>query len=155
MLAKETDLGEILRLQKTAFKTVAAEYGDWNMPPMTQTQEQIENDYRNGCVFFKSEDGQKIVGSVRGVLGQDEVCKIARLVVLPEYQKQGIGLELMHEIEAHFSTCKEYQIFTGSKSTHVIEMYEQLGYGAFKNERQGDYDIVYMRKANKNSSPKP
>ncbi|MCL6106540.1 MAG: GNAT family N-acetyltransferase [Actinobacteria bacterium] len=154
MLATKKDLGAILRLQKTAFEAVAAEYGDWDMPPMTQTQDQIESDYRDGYVFFKATDGQKIVGSIRGVLGQDEVCKIAKLVVLPEYQKNGIGLTLIHEIEAYFSACKEYQIFTGDKSTHVIRMYEQLGYKAFKNERHSDYNIVHMRKLSKGSVPK-
>ena len=87
--AAAPDLPEILTLQKLAYQSEAELYHDFSIPPLTQTREEIEEEFRQK-VFLKAVSGGKIVGSVRAE-AQGETCYIGRLIVLPEYQNRGIG----------------------------------------------------------------
>ena len=148
MLAEKSDLAEILSVQKEAFKSVAIEYDDMEMPPMSQNINSIEKEFHNGTVFFKYVRDGRIVGSVRGEIDKDGFCSIGRLVVLPAYQKLGVGNQLMQEAESYFSKCKEYRLFTGEKSHFVINFYKKNGYRIVGKENAGKYFFVNMVKNN-------
>jgi ribosomal protein S18 acetylase RimI-like enzyme len=149
VIAAVEDLEAILALQKTAFRDVAIMHNHLDMPPMAQTYEEIKRDYDNGVIFVKVSDRDKIIGSVRGYLDENHICRIGRLVVHPNYQRKGLGKLLMKEIEEIFKHCNEYRIFTSERSTHVISLYESLGYEKLSRETVGSYKIVHMKKANK------
>jgi ribosomal protein S18 acetylase RimI-like enzyme len=93
------------------------------------------------------EDKIKIVGSVRAY-SKDGTCYIHRLVVLPEYQNNGIGKALMAEVEKRFrSQVTRYELFTGSQDHRNLYLYNQLGYNAFKTEKHNnEISFVYLEK---------
>ena len=126
------DAAEILELQKLAFQSQAILYDYWSMPPLTQTLEEIMEEFSR-LRFLKATESGRIIGAVRASL-DDGTCHIGRLIVHPEFQNRGIGTLLMQAIEAEFPDAQRYELFTGSKSERNIHLYERLGYSIIRRE---------------------
>ncbi len=140
------DAAEILELQKLAFQSQAILYDYWSMPPLTQTLEDIREEFGR-LVFLKATESGRIIGSVRASL-DDGTCHIGRLIVHPDFQNQGIGTRLMRAIEAEFPDAQRYELFTGSRSERNIHLYEKLGYRIIRQEPvSNNVSLLYMVKA--------
>jgi len=87
--AELTDLNDILDLQREAYSQEAEIYNDFNIPPITQNIDSLKTEWQNGIVLKAVRNGQ-IIGSVRAEL-IDNICKIGKLIVKPDFQNQGIG----------------------------------------------------------------
>lgn len=100
----------------------------------------------NNKVVLKAVVDGKIVGSVRANLDGDN-CGVNKLVVLPEFQKRGIGEKLLGEIEKHFPSVEKFTLATGSKSESNIRLYEKVGYKIIRTETFHDgVEAVVMEK---------
>ena len=136
---------QILKLQKLAYKSEAEIYQDYNIPPLTQTVEEIKEEFENQT-FFKAVDGKNLIGSVRAYSDSNS-CFIGRLIVYPDSQGKGIGTRLMNAIEAYFSDVRRYELFTGTKSVANIRLYDRLGYKPFKERVLNEsISLVFMEK---------
>jgi len=146
------DASEILSLQKIAYQKEATLYDDCNIPPLTQTLTEIQNEFKT-AVFLKAILNDRIIGSVRASVNTD-TCMIGRLIVQPEYQRKGIGTLLMQSIESQFPNAKRFELFTGSKSIDNIRLYQKLGYIEYSQEDLSQkVRIVFMEKLNNNRQP--
>lgn len=143
--ALEQDLPSILALQKLAFVTEAELYGDYSIPPLTQTEASLREEFHR-AVILKAMQGDELVGSVRG--WQDgSTCHVARLAVHPGHRRQGLGGQLMKAIESVFVHASRFELFTGDRSESNIRLYRRLGYCEFKRERLNDsVSLVFMQK---------
>ena len=145
--ASKEDLKEILALQKLAYQSEAEMYNDFTIPPLTQTFDEIQQDF-SFQIFLKILVQNKIIGSVRAYK-QNDTCFIGKLIVNPDFQNQGIGTELIKEIEAKFEDIKRYELFTGHKSEKNLYLYQKLGYQQFKKEKiHENLHIIYLEKQN-------
>ncbi|GEM_PF-246947 len=145
----QTDLTEILALQKHCYLQEAAIYDDYNLPPLLQTIASIEEDFRQQ-VFLKLVFDEQIIGSVRAYL-KDGVCKIGRLIVHPNFQNQGIGKRLMEAIEKEFLEADKFELFTGHRSSKNLAFYKKLGYLEFKRQViSTGLELVFLEKIVKN-----
>ncbi|KMQ49538.1 hypothetical protein CHISP_3549 [Chitinispirillum alkaliphilum] len=147
LLADINDISEILDLQKISYKQEAEIYNDYQIPPLTQTVEEIENEFNNNTVL-KAVIDDIIVGSVRAYIKKNK-CYIGRLIVHPNHQNKGIGTKLMNKIEKYLEDkgIVKYELFTGEKSQKNIYLYQKLGYKIFKSEKLSDIVIiVYFEK---------
>lgn len=124
--ATVADAEPILALQKLAYASEAALYGDPTIPPLTQTLDQMRAEFDRQVVLKAVVDGT-LVGSVRAHLHAG-TCRIGRLIVHPTVQGRGIGTRLMTAIEARFATAAGFELFTGDRSTRNLALYEKLGY---------------------------
>lgn len=139
------DASEILELQKIAYQKEAALYDDYNIPPLTQTLTEIQNEFKK-AIFLKATLNDRIIGSVRASV-QTGTCMIGRLIVHPEFQRQGIGTLLMQEIEGRFPKSKRFELFTGTMSVDNIRLYQRLGYMEYSQENLStNVRIVFMEK---------
>ena len=143
--ADMNDAEEILNLQKLAYQSEAAIYEDDTIPPLTQTLDEIKADFHKQ-VFLKAFDQGRIIGSVRGYIRED-TCFIGRLIVHPEFQNQGIGTQLMNEIENDFGKAKRFELFTGHKSEKNISLYQKLRYQTFRMQKVTEnLNLLFMEK---------
>jgi GNAT superfamily N-acetyltransferase len=143
--AEFQDAGEILALQHLAYQSEAALYDDYTIPPLRETLEQPQDDIRREIVL-KAVPDDRIVGSIRGVLVK-ETCHIARLIVHPDFQNQGVGTRLMQAIEAHFNMAGKYELFTGERSERNLYLYGKLGYPVIWKQPQTEkVNLVFLEK---------
>jgi GNAT superfamily N-acetyltransferase len=144
-LAHIQDAPQILALQKLAYQSEADIYQDQMIPPLTETLEQIKNDF-SLQVFFKILDGLDIIGSVRARTDHHS-CFIGRLIVNPAMQGRGMGTQLMNTVEAYFKNVPRYELFTGKKSAGNLRFYDKLGYKPFREQPVTEnLTLVFMEK---------
>ncbi|TFG27907.1 MAG: GNAT family N-acetyltransferase [Promethearchaeota archaeon] len=149
--ASKEDLKEILSLQKLAYQSEAEIYNDFTIPPLIQTLDEIKQDF-SFQIFLKILVKNKIIGSVRAYK-ENDTCFIGKLIVHPDFQNQGIGTELLNEIEARFDDVKRYELFTGHKSEKNLYLYQKLGFQQFKTEKiHENLHMIYLEKQNKKMS---
>lgn len=132
-IANKEDLKEILDLQHICYKENAIRYNDFNIQPLTQSLQELEEEFDRGLIL-KAEAEGKIIGSVRAYKNNN-TCYIGKLIVDPSYQNRGIGQKLMKEIENSYSDVSRFELFTGFKDEKNIYLYNKLGYKVFKEEK--------------------
>lgn len=147
--AKRKDAEEILRLQKLAYQSEAELYNDWQLPALTQSLDSLKKEFSTN-IILKAVIDKRIIGSVRATAEVD-CYKIGRLIVHPDYQKQGIGSALLEKIESMNISSKVFQLFTGSKSLGNIRFYEKSGYKIYGSKTLSEkVELVFMEKYNPN-----
>lgn len=141
------DAIETLDLQKLAYQSEAQIYGDWTIPPLLQTLEEIRDEF-DTHLFLKAVSKNSIIGSVRTrIIG--DTCHIGRLIVHPKWRNRGIGTRLMAEVEAMNQDAVRFELFTGSHSIRNLSFYHKLGYKEFRRERLSkQVELVYLEKIN-------
>lgn len=132
--ATERDADEILVLQRLAYQSEAVLYDDWSIPPLTQTRAELEQELVVATCLKLCDSEGRIIGSVRAVM-HEESCIIGRLIIHPEYQRQGLGTKLMTAIEETFPAAVRFELFTGNRSEGNIRFYKRLGYRIFRCQR--------------------
>ena len=139
--AEKYDLSEILQLQYLAYQSEAELFGGKMIPPLTQTIEELTEEFEKGIVLKMSDQDENIVGSVRAK-EIDGTVFVGKLMVSPEYRGKGYGTRLLLSIEKLYAD-KRYELFTSTKSESNIKMYERLGYQPF-DSKQVDEELVFV-----------
>lgn len=144
--AERDDLSHILKLQYQAYESEAQIYNDPQIPPLTQTLEQlIEESYSQIILKAVHSDGQ-IIGSARAH-EENGTCYIGKVIVHPDFQNQGIGTALIRELEQRFAHCERIELFTGHQSERNLYLYKKLGYSVYRTEPVHDrLNLVYLEK---------
>jgi phosphoribosylanthranilate isomerase len=142
---------EILALQILSYQSEAELYNDYSIPPLTQTLEEIQNEF-GGSIVLTANAGGKIIGSVRARM-EDGICLIGRLVVHPDWQNYGIGGQLLHKIELRFPWARRFSLFTGLRSERNIYFYQKHGYRvSHRADLNQKVAIVFLEKAGPNAA---
>jgi len=145
-----SELSEILSLQKLCYQKEGKRYNDFTIPPLTQTIEEIQSEF-NTTLFLKAQLNGRIIGSVKGKVHQ-KTCDLGRLMVHPDYQRQGIAKRLIQELECRIQAehvVERFELFTGELSNDNIALYQSQGYRIFKSEQfepTKETKVVYMEK---------
>jgi len=146
--ATKQDAEEILGLQRIAYKSEAELYQTWDIPPLTETLEEIIDAFGRQIFLkaFISKDNRRIIGSVRAELKED-TCLIGRLIVHPDFQGKGTGTALMQEIERLFPQVHRFELFTGHKSIRNLSLYHKLGYSPCREEHISEnLTLIFLEK---------
>ncbi|WP_416211566.1 GNAT family N-acetyltransferase [Microbacterium xanthum] len=144
---RRSDAGEVLTLQRAAFVQEALIYGDPDMPPLTQTLDELEHELVEnlGCVAL---DGARIVGAARARLDGD-LLLIGRIAIAPDQQGNGVGTALLSAVErrGRDAGAAEAELFTGSLSEANLRLYEREGYRETQRVDDGEgIAQVFLRK---------
>ncbi|WP_336640704.1 GNAT family N-acetyltransferase [Microbacterium sp. USHLN272] len=141
---REEDAGEVLTIQRAAFVSEAQIYGSADMPPLTQTLDEVRAELAAGEGFAARLDG-RVVGAIRFRDGTD-LLLIGRIAIAPDMQGEGIGRALLEAAE-QASAAPEAELFTGSLSEANIRLYEACGYVESERIPDGDgTEQVFLRK---------
>lgn len=135
-IASKSDAPEILAVQKAAFETEAISHGTRDIQPLTETLDELLQEYSAGPVLKATENG-KIVGSARADV-RGGVVTVEKVVVLPEYRRRGIAKALVSKIEEECPASR-YEIFTSTRSPQNIALYESLGYAVYGEKYVNDF----------------
>lgn len=139
------DADVILELQKEAFSGQAKIYNNFSLPPLLQTLDAIQLEFKEKK-FLKARIGNQIIGSVRYKVTGKSVT-IHRLIVKPEYHGNGIGLSLLNHVEKMSRKNHILKLFTGNKSVRNIHLYEKAGFKTIKTEMTDiGIKILHMEK---------
>lgn len=139
--------GEVLTLQRAAYVPEAQRYRDPDLPPLTQTLEELVSELRSPLVLGLGAwlDG-RLVGSVR-VRVEGGIGHLGRLVVAPDLQGVGIGSALLRACAGALPTeVTEIRLFTGARSDPTIRLYERHGYVRQGETPAGTHDLVHLTK---------
>ena len=143
--AVSADLPELLKLQYEAYQSEALLYNDFAIQPLTQTLDELEKEFER-MTFYKALKNGHIVGSVR-VLEESGTLHIGKLIVNPRNQNQGIGKQIMNDLEERYRDASRLELFTGHKSVRNLHFYGKLGYTPFRETIiHDDLTLIYMRK---------
>ena len=93
------DAGEVLTVQRAAFVSEAQIYGSADMPPLTQTLEELEAELRQNDGWV-ARVGGRLVGALRS-READGLLLIGRIAIAPDMQGSGIGRALLGAAESH------------------------------------------------------
>jgi ribosomal protein S18 acetylase RimI-like enzyme len=145
--ATERDLDQILQLQKKAFHGQALIYNDFNLPSLTQTLDDLKKEFMFKDIYKVEFDG-KIIASVRCFI-KDHALYIEKLMVDPDLQNRGIGINIMHEIEKRYSAVvSRFELSTGHKSARNLHIYKKLRYKEIRQEPlSGNCNLIVMGKS--------
>ena len=143
--ATASDLPEILPLQYLAYQSEAALFGTKDIPPLRQTLDEVVKEFEEGTILKLVINSNLIIGSIRAK-ESDGTVYIGKLMVHPDYQKHGYGTMLLTEIEKHYPS-KRYELFTSTRSTNNIRLYQKNGYKEFARKAvDGELEFVFMEK---------
>ena len=143
--AWSNDAPAILDLQKLAYQSEALIYGDFSLPPLTETLEDLRAEFVRKLVLKIVVNGT-LAGSVRGWQDED-TAYLERLMVHPASQGRGLGTMLVCRFEASFPKARRIELFTGDRSKLNLKLCAGLGYRQYKQEpvRPG-LTLIYLEK---------
>ena len=143
--AEYDDLEKILSLQYLAYQSEAELFGSKDIPPLKQTLDEVIEEFNNGIILKLTDEYGAIIGSVRAYEKNGTVY-IGKLMVHPEYRCRGYGSKLLSEIEKCYPD-RRYELFTSTRSTDNIRLYEKMGYAIFDRKPvDNELVFVYMEK---------
>ena len=144
-VASLADAEAILTLQKLAFRSEAELYNDWSLAPLMQSIESLREEFGRSTVL-KATVGGRLVGSVRARQNA-ETCSIGSLIVHPEFRRQGIGSQLLRDVEARFKGASRFELFTGHRSEANLRLYQRHGYAITRTQpRSETVTLVFLEK---------
>ena len=104
----------------------------------TNQPQMLEQSLTHSLANYVARDGEKIVGLVRLVGDGFSSVFVQDLIVLPSYQRQGIGSALMKEALGDYKDAYQVQLAT-EQTEKTVEFYRSLGF-----ETLSTYDCIGM-----------
>ena len=93
----------------------------------TNQPQMLEQALSHSLATYLARDGEKIVGLVRLVGDGFSSVFVQDLIVLPSYQRQGIGSNLMKEALADYKDAYQIQLAT-EQTEKPLNFYRSLGF---------------------------
>ena len=109
----------------------------------THQPQMLEQALSHSLVIYLALDGDAVVGLIRLVGDGFSSVLVQDLIVLPSYQRQGIGRALMKEALEDYKDAYQVQLVT-DQTERTLEFYRSMGF-----ETLSTYDCTGMIWVNK------
>lgn len=93
----------------------------------TDNPEMLKRAYEGSLYVIGAYHGEKLVGIIRAVGDGASIVFIQDILVLPEYQRQGIGTALLKAILEKYSHVYQTELMTDN-TEKTIGFYKSLGF---------------------------
>ena len=130
---RPTDYDALLVLQRRAYQVEAALLDTTDFPPLRETLDMMNAEAPIGFIHL-------IDDTITGAITVDDVT-ITRLVVDPEYFRQGIARSLLQHLLEH-SHAK--QVMTGARKLPALVLYTQFGFTEVRRAWHEEIELVFL-----------
>ena len=89
--------------------------------------EMLKNAYANSLKVFGAYENEKLLGIIRVVGDGYSIIFIQDIIVLPEYQRQGIGTALLKRVLDTYEHVYQKTLLTDN-TERTIQFYKSLGF---------------------------
>ncbi|MBF0819364.1 GNAT family N-acetyltransferase [Streptococcus acidominimus] len=114
---------------KLDMKAVLALYEAVEWSNYTEQAGMLEQALKNSLQVIAAFDEEKLVGLIRAVGDGYSIVFVQDILVLPDYQRMGIGRQLMERLLAIYPNIYQLHLLTG-KEEKTKAFYESLGFRA-------------------------
>lgn len=98
----------------------------------TGQPEMLKNAYRHSLYTLAAYDGERLIGIIRAVGDGYSILFIQDLLILPEFQRQGIGTTLLKKVIESFPNVYQLHLLTDN-SEKTRKFYESVGFKDVKD----------------------
>lgn len=105
---------------------IMALYQDAGWTNYVDRPQMLEKAYRNSLLTLGAYEDGRFVGVVRAVGDGASVVLIQDIIVLREFQRRGIGTQLMKSVMQRFEDVYQLQLFTDN-TPKTLAFYRSLG----------------------------
>ncbi len=152
--AGTADSREIHAMQIAGFAALLEKYSDMATSPGAETPEQVEMQLAHDALdHYFMVMGGKNIGFLRIRRLGDGVCRLSRILVLPEHRNNGYAQKAMRQTEILYPEAKKWILDTIRQENALCHLYEKMGYtqtGAVRNIQPG-MDLVDYAKVLSNA----
>ena len=143
------DCEKIHQMQVVSFTHLLDKYGDINTNPASESVDQVVrkmNQDFTDYYFIRCDD--EIIGAIRIVRLQENICRISPMFILPEFQGKGFAQQTIANIERLYPYAVGWQLDTIKEEPMLCHLYEKMGYQRTGKEKiiQDNMTIVYYEK---------
>ena len=93
----------------------------------TNRPEMLEHAFEHSLKILGAHDGEKLVGIIRAVGDGFSVLFIQDILVLPEYQRKGIGKKLLKTMLEQYPNVYQIQLVTDN-TEKTVAFYKSCGF---------------------------
>ncbi|HEL1691437.1 GNAT family N-acetyltransferase [Streptococcus suis] len=111
------------------FQAVLDLYDSVDWTGYTSRPEMLEKALEHSLLVLAAFDGDRLVGLLRAVGDGYSIVFIQDILVLPIYQRQGIGRHLLEQAITHFPDIYQLHLLTDN-TEKTRSFYEELGFTA-------------------------
>lgn len=105
---------------------IMALYSSVGWSNYTNNPSMLRQAYKSSLYILAAYADDKLVGILRAVGDGASVVFLQDLIVLPEYQRQGIGSQLMRKVMDRYADVYQLQLLTEASEKNIA-FYEYLG----------------------------
>ncbi len=125
-------------LRKRVEEGLMRAHGSFTVASALMSTEMLEQALSHSLVIYVALDGDAVVGLIRLIGDGFSSIFVQDLIVLPSYQRQGIGSDLMKEALGDFKDAYQVQLVT-DQTEKTLGFYRSLGF-----ETLSTYDCTGM-----------
>lgn len=117
----------ICELTTFDFDTILNLYSSVGWTNYTNKPDTLKKAYENSLLTLGAYDGDKLIGVIRTVGDGFSVVFVQDILVFPEYQRKGIGTQLLREVMDRFSEVYQMELMTDN-TPKTMSFYQSLGF---------------------------
>ncbi|AER19801.1 GNAT family N-acetyltransferase [Streptococcus suis] len=111
------------------FQAVLEIYDSVGWTNYTDRPTMLQKALEHSLLVLAAVDGERLVGLLRAVGDGDSIVFIQDILVLPTYQRQGIGRQLLEQAVTHFPGIYQLHLLTDN-TEKTRSFYEAIGFTA-------------------------
>lgn len=96
----------------------------------TQDPDALRKGYENSLLVLGAYDGDKLAGIIRVVGDGQTIVFVQDILVYPEYQRRGIGSDLLKAVLDRYSHVRQIELVTDN-TEKTIAFYRSMGFREF------------------------
>ena len=108
---------------------IIALYQDAGWTNYIERSYMLEKVYKNSLLVMGAYENDRLVGVIRAVGDGASVVLIQDIIVLREFQRRGIGTQLMNSVMQRYKDVYQMQLLTDN-TEKTVAFYESLGFKA-------------------------